>query len=126
MTPPREHRISSRRWNRSTAPRTDPMDSTHFEQLHDRRRPQAYRATVLADPRPKAVLMASTHAISPPTVQRDVRASAARAGPGDHLDRAQPRSRWWVLAVVGIAQLMVVLDGTIVSIALPSAQRALG
>ncbi|MBF9071149.1 DHA2 family efflux MFS transporter permease subunit [Streptacidiphilus fuscans] len=34
--------------------------------------------------------------------------------------------RWWVLAVVGIAQLMVVLDGTIVNIALPSAQHALG
>jgi EmrB/QacA subfamily drug resistance transporter len=39
-----------------------------------------------------------------------------------------PRSanRWWVLAVVGLAQLMVVLDATIVNIALPSAQRDLG
>ncbi|HEY6498439.1 MAG TPA: MFS transporter [Streptosporangiaceae bacterium] len=36
------------------------------------------------------------------------------------------RRRWLVLAVVGIAQLMVVLDATIVNIALPSAQRALG
>lgn len=34
--------------------------------------------------------------------------------------------RWLVLAVVSIAQLMVVLDATIVNIALPSAQRALG
>src|SRR5438270_1630756 len=34
--------------------------------------------------------------------------------------------RWWVLAVLGIAQLMVVLDATIVNIALPSAQKALG
>jgi EmrB/QacA subfamily drug resistance transporter len=34
--------------------------------------------------------------------------------------------RWWVLAVVGLAQLMVVLDATIVNIALPSAQRELG
>jgi EmrB/QacA subfamily drug resistance transporter len=34
--------------------------------------------------------------------------------------------RWWVLAVVGLAQLMVVLDATIVNIALPSAQRDLG
>src|SRR5215469_13017623 len=33
--------------------------------------------------------------------------------------------RWLVLAVVAIAQLMVVLDATIVNIALPSAQRAL-
>src|SRR5262245_32624293 len=35
------------------------------------------------------------------------------------------RHRWWVLVVVGIAQLMVVLDMTIVNIALPSAQKAL-
>ncbi|MZG15879.1 DHA2 family efflux MFS transporter permease subunit [Streptomyces sp. SID5914] len=34
--------------------------------------------------------------------------------------------RWWVLAVIGIAQLMVVLDSTIVNIALPSAQGDLG
>jgi EmrB/QacA subfamily drug resistance transporter len=34
--------------------------------------------------------------------------------------------RWWVLGVVGIAQLMIVLDSTIVNIALPSAQRDLG
>jgi EmrB/QacA subfamily drug resistance transporter len=34
--------------------------------------------------------------------------------------------RWLVLVIVAIAQLMVVLDGTIVNIALPSAQRALG
>ena len=34
-------------------------------------------------------------------------------------------SRWAVLALLGVAQLMVVLDATIVNIALPSAQRAL-
>src|SRR3954462_10032393 len=34
--------------------------------------------------------------------------------------------RWQLLAVIGIAQLMVVLDVTIVNIALPSAQRDLG
>ena len=34
--------------------------------------------------------------------------------------------RWLILVVVGIAQLMVVLDVTIVNIALPSAQRDLG
>jgi EmrB/QacA subfamily drug resistance transporter len=38
-----------------------------------------------------------------------------------HRDR-----RWLILAVIGIAQLMVVLDVTIVNIALPSAQRDLG
>jgi EmrB/QacA subfamily drug resistance transporter len=37
----------------------------------------------------------------------------------------QTRRRWWVLGVVGLAQLMVVLDVTIMTIALPSAQRAL-
>jgi EmrB/QacA subfamily drug resistance transporter len=34
--------------------------------------------------------------------------------------------RWLILAVIGIAQLMVVLDVTIVNIALPSAQQDLG
>jgi EmrB/QacA subfamily drug resistance transporter len=34
--------------------------------------------------------------------------------------------RWWILGVVGLAQLMVVLDSSIVNIALPSAQKALG
>src|SRR3974390_379525 len=34
--------------------------------------------------------------------------------------------RWWILGVVGLAQLMVILDATIVNIALPSAQAALG
>src|SRR5271154_3817188 len=34
--------------------------------------------------------------------------------------------RWATLALLGVAQLMVVLDATIVNIALPSAQRALG
>jgi EmrB/QacA subfamily drug resistance transporter len=34
--------------------------------------------------------------------------------------------RWLVLIVIALAQLMVVLDATVVNIALPSAQRALG
>ncbi|MGC8511291.1 MAG: MFS transporter, partial [Acidimicrobiales bacterium] len=33
--------------------------------------------------------------------------------------------RWWILAVLAVAQLMVILDGTIVNIALPTAQHAL-
>lgn len=36
------------------------------------------------------------------------------------------RRRWLTLAIVGIAQLMVVLDATVVNIALPSAQADLG
>ncbi|BCK70077.1 hypothetical protein Srufu_040300 [Streptomyces libani subsp. rufus] len=39
--------------------------------------------------------------------------------------KPDPR-RWWGLVVIAIAQLMVVLDATIVNIALPSAQRDLG
>lgn len=35
------------------------------------------------------------------------------------------RRRWWILAVLAMAQLMVILDGTIVNIALPTAQHAL-
>mgnify|MGYP003658860911 CR=1 FL=1 len=34
--------------------------------------------------------------------------------------------RWWTLATVGLAQLMVVLDATVVNIALPAAQADLG
>src|ERR1700754_1463513 len=45
-----------------------------------------------------------------------------RAGEAGEL----PSRRWWALAVIAIAQLMVVLDGTVVTIALPSAQADLG
>jgi MFS family permease len=34
--------------------------------------------------------------------------------------------RWLILVIVAVAQLMVVLDATVVNIALPSAQHALG
>jgi len=44
---------------------------------------------------------------------------------GDRL-AARGDRRWLILIVVAVAQLMVVLDSTIVNIALPSAQRALG
>ena len=47
---------------------------------------------------------------------------ADTAGPG--ATELDPK-RWAILAVVVIAQLMVVLDASIVTIALPSAQRAL-
>jgi EmrB/QacA subfamily drug resistance transporter len=39
---------------------------------------------------------------------------------------APSERRWLILVVVAVAQLMVVLDATVVNIALPSAQRALG
>ena len=42
-------------------------------------------------------------------------------------DRASNHTmRWWILAVLGVAQLMVILDNTIVNIALPTAQHDLG
>jgi EmrB/QacA subfamily drug resistance transporter len=44
--------------------------------------------------------------------------SIGPAGPED-------RRRWLILGVIGLAQLMVVLDVTVMNIALPSAQRAL-
>ncbi|MDF2434724.1 MAG: hypothetical protein JWP44_4355, partial [Mucilaginibacter sp.] len=37
-----------------------------------------------------------------------------------------PSRRWWTLSIVALAQLMVVLDSTVVNIALPSAQADLG
>src|ERR1700722_15380465 len=45
-------------------------------------------------------------------------ADSRRAARSDH--------RWLILVIVAVAQLMVVLDATVVNIALPSAQRALG
>ena len=46
-------------------------------------------------------------------------------GPRSGADRDTGSRRWWVLALLGLAQLMVVLDVTIVNIALPTAQTAL-
>src|SRR6266480_1678077 len=52
----------------------------------------------------------------------------ASPGPRDTQDHrlAPADRRWLILVVVAVAQLMVVLDATIVNIALPSAQQALG
>jgi EmrB/QacA subfamily drug resistance transporter len=38
----------------------------------------------------------------------------------------QHAKRWWVLAIIALAQVMVILDATVVNIALPDAQKALG
>jgi EmrB/QacA subfamily drug resistance transporter len=56
-------------------------------------------------------------------------ASSERVGASPMAAAASPAPadrRWAVLALLGVAQLMVVLDSTIVNIALPSAQRSLG
>jgi EmrB/QacA subfamily drug resistance transporter len=42
------------------------------------------------------------------------------------LDSAPTSGHWWILVVIASAQLMVVLDTTIMIIALPSAQKSLG
>jgi EmrB/QacA subfamily drug resistance transporter len=60
--------------------------------------------------------------------------TSARIGPAGYVPdlsaaRASTipdRRRWLILGTVSLAQLMVVLDATVVNIALPSAQRALG
>ncbi len=52
------------------------------------------------------------------------------ASPGSPATSGRPATRadrrWLILVVVAVAQLMVVLDATIVNIALPSAQHSLG
>ena len=55
----------------------------------------------------------------------ELAAQGEREGHENRLEEL-PSRRWWALAVIAIAQLMVVLDGTVVTIALPSAQRDLG
>ena len=52
--------------------------------------------------------------------QRPTLASGSENAP------AVSNRRWWTLTTVALAQLMVVLDSTVVNIALPSAQRDLG
>ncbi|MFK0150941.1 MFS transporter [Streptomyces sp. NPDC090499] len=58
--------------------------------------------------------------MSEKTLADDVRVGTEEAPP------VASSKRWWILAVIAIAQLMVVLDATIVNIALPSAQADLG
>src|SRR3954447_19356923 len=58
---------------------------------------------------------------SPDPSPRRTRMTDVRAERNPHHER-----RWLILGVIGIAQLMVVLDATIVNIALPSAQQDLG
>ncbi|MFF4024371.1 MFS transporter [Nocardia elegans] len=50
----------------------------------------------------------------------------SRQSSGSAGRRGSHAMRWWVLAVLGVAQLMVVLDATVVNIALPEAQLDLG
>ncbi|MET7322810.1 MFS transporter [Streptomyces sp. NPDC005549] len=51
---------------------------------------------------------------------------APASGESDSGRRGSHAMRWWVLVVLGTAQLMVTLDATVVNIALPAAQHDLG
>jgi predicted MFS family arabinose efflux permease len=51
--------------------------------------------------------------------------SATAAAPHETSQTLDPR-RWKALAVLAVAQFMVVLDAAIVNVALPSIQRDLG
>jgi EmrB/QacA subfamily drug resistance transporter len=51
--------------------------------------------------------------------------TAQVAGATDAAEDPNYARRWWILAILGLAQLMVVLDVTIVNIALPHAQASL-
>ncbi len=66
-------------------------------------------------------MSATTQIPGPASATCRAAAASTRQHPSDGPD---PR-RWLILAVVALAQLMVVLDATIVNIALPSAQHAL-
>jgi len=59
-----------------------------------------------------------------PDTPADARPGTLPDGNPAPIDSRHSR-RWWILAVLGIAQLMVVLDTTIVNIALPHAQTSL-
>ena len=61
----------------------------------------------------------NTGTAAEPAGTAEAKAAAARETERDHA------RRWWTLAALGLAQLMVVLDATIVNIALPSAQADL-
>ena len=60
----------------------------------------------------------SPHLLPEPVLESDVAASTSTVAPDP--------TRWRALGVIAIAQLMVVLDASIVNLALPSAKAALG
>src|SRR5215207_5978300 len=60
------------------------------------------------------------------TVTGELLSGYSRSLPMSHSADPHHDRRWLILGVIGIAQLLVVLDVTIVNIALPSAQQDLG
>lgn len=70
----------------------------------------------------------TSHPTSPPAstgMPNPASASAASPNPAPIAEPTLDPRRWWILAAVATAQLMVGLDLTIMNIALPSAQRDL-
>ena len=65
-------------------------------------------------------------ASSTPSSTAPSTSAPASTPPASNVEPEQSSRRWWTLAVVALAQLMVVLDATVVNIALPSAQADLG
>ena len=61
----------------------------------------------------------------PPIPPQPSRPGVSSRGPVRRGARHPDPKRWLILGVIALAQLMVVLDATIVNIALPSAQRSL-
>ena len=80
---------------------------------------QANRAAALRGPR-------SGNSGPPAGVGRTMTSPSLSAAAPTDTDNPHHEVRWLILGVLGLAQLMVILDGTIVNIALPSAQHALG
>ena len=60
-----------------------------------------------------------------PAVNADSTPLATTTTPPANGRELAHQRRWWILVVLAVAQLMVILDGTIVNIALPTAQHAL-
>ncbi|HEX3783738.1 MAG TPA: MFS transporter [Pseudonocardiaceae bacterium] len=55
-----------------------------------------------------------------------MRLSATATAAKNRTGQTGQARRWWILAIAATAQLMVVLDGTVVNVALPTAQADLG
>ncbi len=84
-------------------------------------------------PPPEEVLAYGAHAAPPDPQEIEALRAARQDGRADVQttdhdvdDLSLDPKRWIALLVIGIAQLMVILDATIVNIALPQAQAALG
>src|SRR3954454_3164876 len=77
---------------------------------------------------PHATVCASGEPISAYSHRRFVITATLQTRPPEELAafERQHAKRWWVLAIIALAQVMVILDATVVNIALPQAQEALG